>query len=192
MGRPSARAISRTFAQRRDKIHDMALPRKLMVDGEQTVATTRTHLKVLFIPFLILLLVALLEGFVQAKVAGEVDAVWSWIIVGIAVVLVFFGTLLPFAKWLAWTYTLTNKRIVEQKGLLTRTGRVIPLSRINDVAFEKNLNDRILGCGTLIIHDASEQAGLELRDIPHIEAFHRTVSNLVLEKHDKTASDESI
>ena len=97
MGRPSARAISRTFAQRRDKIHDMALPRKLMVDGEQTVATTRTHLKVLFIPFLILLLVALLEGFVQAKVAGEVDAVWRWIIVGIAVVLVFFGTLLPFA-----------------------------------------------------------------------------------------------
>ncbi len=170
----------------------MALPRKLMVDGEHTVATTRTHIKVLFIPFVILLLVALLEGYVQAKVDGEVDAPVRWILVGVAVVLVFFGTLLPFARWFAWTYTLTNKRIVEQKGLLTRTGRVIPLSRINDVAFEKNLSDRILGCGTLIIHDASDQAGLQLRDIPRIEAFHRTVSNLVFEQHGKTAPDESV
>ncbi len=170
----------------------MTLPRKLMVDGEQTVATTRTHIKVLFIPFLILLVVALLEGFVQSKIDGSITSWQRIAVVAVAVVLVLWGTLIPFAKWFAWTYTLTNKRIVEQKGLLTRTGRVIPLSRINDVAFEKNLNDRILGCGTLIIHDASEQAGLQLRDIPHIEAFHRTVSNLVFDKHDKTASDESV
>ena len=170
----------------------MALPRKLMIDGEQTVATTRTHIKVLFLPFVVLLLVGLIEGYVQAKVDGEANATVRWILVGIALVVVFFGTLLPFAKWFAWTYTLTNKRIVEQKGLLTRTGRVIPLSRINDVAFEKNLNDRILGCGTLVIHDASDQAGLKLEDIPHIEAFHRTVSNLVFEQHDKSARDESV
>ncbi|MEO7398222.1 MAG: PH domain-containing protein [Ilumatobacteraceae bacterium] len=170
----------------------MSLPRKLMIDGEQNVATTRTHIKVLFIPFLILIVVAFLAGIVLAKVDGEVDNAVRWVIVGVAVVLIIFGTLLPFAKWFAWTYTLTNKRIVEQKGLLTRTGRVIPLSRINDVAFEKNLNDRILGCGTLIIHDASEQAGLQLKDIPKIEAFHRTVTNLVFEKDAKTASDESV
>lgn len=168
----------------------MALPRKLMVDGEQTVATTRTHVKVLFVPFVILLLVALLEGFVQAKISGDVSSITRWIIAGVGLVLIVFGTLIPFAKWLAWTYTLTNKRIVEQKGLLTRTGRVIPLNRINDVAFEKNLSDRILGCGTLIIHDASDQAGLPLNDIPRIEAFHRTVTNLVFEQQSKT--DESV
>ena len=116
----------------------------------------------------------------------------GWVIVAIALVLVLWGSVVPFLKWLTWTYTLTNKRLVEQKGLLTRTGRVIPLSRVNDVAFEKNLNDRILGCGTLIIHDASEQAGLELKDIPKIEAFHRTVTNLVFEKHEATKNDESV
>jgi uncharacterized membrane protein YdbT with pleckstrin-like domain len=170
----------------------MSLPRKLMIDGEQTVATTRTHVKVLFVPFLILLVVAGVGGFLVNRVGDSGDGVPRWIVVAAMVVLILWGSVLPFAKWLTWTYTLTNKRIVEQKGLLTRTGRVIPLTRVNDVAFEKNLNDRILGCGTLIIHDASEQAGLELRDIPHIEAFHRTVSNLVFEQHGKTASDESI
>ena len=170
----------------------MSLPRKLMIDGEQTVATTRTHVKVLFVPFAILVIICVAAGFLIAQVGDKGGNKVGWVIVVIAVVLAFLGSILPFLKWLTWTYTLTNKRIVEQKGLLTRTGRVIPLSRVNDVAFEKNLNDRILGCGTLIIHDASEQAGLELRDIPHIEAFHRTVTNLVFEKHDATKNDESV
>ena len=163
-----------------------------MIDGEQVIATTRTHIKVLFIPFVVLLVLAGIGGFLINQVGDSGDGIPRWIVLAIMLVLILLGSVLPFLKWLTWTYTLTNKRIVEQKGLLTRTGRVIPLSRINDVAFEKNHNDRILGCGTLIIHDASEQAGLELKDIPHIEAFHRTVTNLVFEKHDKTATDESV
>jgi uncharacterized membrane protein YdbT with pleckstrin-like domain len=170
----------------------VSLPRKLMIDGEQVIATTRTHVKVLFIPFVILLALSGIGGFLINQVGDSGSGIPRWIVVAVMLVLILLGSVIPFIKWFTWTYTLTNKRIVEQKGILTRTGRVIPLSRINDVAFEKNLNDRILGCGTLIIHDASEQAGLKLNDIPHIEAFHRTVSNLVLEKHDKTASDESI
>lgn len=161
----------------------MTLPRKLMVEGEQTIATTRTHVKVLFLPFVILVVVAAAVGFLAARLGDRGDGIPRWIVLGIGLVLVLWGTVLPFLRWYLWTYTLTNKRIVEQKGILTRTGRVIPLSRVNDVAFEKNLNDRILGCGTLIIHDASEQAGLELRDIPGIEDFHRTVTGLVDQAH---------
>jgi len=168
----------------------MSLPRKLMIDGEQTVATTRTHIKVLFIPFLILLVVCLAGGFLARQVSDKGESMW--VVIAIAAVLITWGSVLPWIRWFTWTYTLTNKRIVEQKGILTRTGRIIPISRINDVAFEKNLNDRILGCGTLIVHDASEQAGLQLKDIPHIEAFHRTVSNLVFEKNAKTETDESV
>lgn len=168
----------------------MALSRKLMLDGEQVVVTTRTHLKVLLVPFVILLAVAFAGGFLAAQVGDAGDGVVRWVVIGIAVVLVLWGSVLPFVRWFLWTYTLTNKRIVEQKGILTREGRVIPLSRINDVSFEKNLNDRILGCGTLIIHNASEEAGLELRDIPRIEGFHRTVSNLVFDAHRQ--SDESV
>jgi uncharacterized membrane protein YdbT with pleckstrin-like domain len=168
----------------------MSLPRKLMIDGEQTVAATRTHVKVLFIPFLILLVVCLAGGFLARQVSDKGESMW--VVIAIAAVLITWGSVLPWIRWFTWTYTLTNKRIVEQKGILTRTGRVIPISRINDVAFEKNLNDRILGCGTLIVHDASEQAGLQLKDIPHIEAFHRTVSNLVFEKNRKTETDESV
>lgn len=168
----------------------MALSRKLLMDGEQVVATTRTHVKVLLVPFVILLAVAFAGSFLAAQVGGAGDGIVRWVVIGVAVVLVLWGSVLPFVRWFLWTYSLTTKRIIEQKGILTREGRVIPLSRINDVSYEKNLNDRILGCGTLIIHNASDEAGLELRDIPRIEDFHRTVSNLVFEQHKR--SDESV
>lgn len=173
----------------------MTLPRKLMIDGESIVTSTRTHIKVLFVPFLILLVVAGAAGFLYGLASSEGLDDWVlWLIVVVAAVLILWGSVIPFIKWLTWTYTLTNKRIVEQRGILTRTGRVIPLNRINDVAFEKNLNDRLFGCGTLIIHDASDQAGLALRDIPRIEDLHRTVTNLVFDVSGgkEQATDESI
>ena len=146
----------------------------------------------LILPFLILLVVAGATGFLMKVVGDAAGGNLKWVVLALGLVLVVAGSVLPWLRWITWTYTLTNKRIVEQKGILTRSGRVIPLSRVNDVAFEKNLNDRILGCGTLVIHDASEQSGLRLNDIPGIEAFHRTVSNLVMEAHGTSGRDESV
>jgi uncharacterized membrane protein YdbT with pleckstrin-like domain len=160
----------------------MTLPRKLMIDGEQTVMTTRTHVKALLVPLIILLAVAAAGMYLAGSfwwTAWGGHYVPRWLFLGLSALLILFGSVIPFLRWYLWTYTLTNKRLVEQRGILTRSGRVIPLNRINDVAFEKNLNDRILGSGTLVIHDASEQAGLELRDIPRIEDMHRTVTTLV-------------
>ena len=170
----------------------MSLPRKLMIEGETIVADTRTHVKVLIVPFLILLLVSGVVGFLAQRAGDTGGGVVRWVVVGVGLVLILAGSVLPWLRWLTWTYTLTNRRIVEQRGILTRTGRIIPLSRINDVAYEKNLNDRILGCGTLVIHDASEQAGLRLNDIPGIEDFHRTVSTLVFSEHEGAGRDESV
>ena len=129
----------------------MALPRKLMIDGETTVAETRTHVKVLAVPFVILVLVSGATAYLATEIGGAGDGVARWVVIGIGLALIVVGAVLPWLRWITWTYTLTNLRIVEQKGILTRTGRVIPLSRINDVAYEKNLNDRILGCGTLVV-----------------------------------------
>ncbi|MGJ9423795.1 PH domain-containing protein [Aeromicrobium sp. CF3.5] len=170
----------------------MGLPRKLMIEGETTVSETRTHVKVLFLPFLILVVVSGATAYLATQVGDVGGGVARWIVVGVGLVLIIVGAVLPWLRWITWTYTLTNRRIVEQRGILTRTGRIIPLSRINDVAYEKHLNDRLLGCGTLVIHDASEQEGLRLNDIPGIEDFHRTVSTLVFGEHEGDRRDESV
>ena len=158
----------------------MALSTDLLLDGEHLVITVRTHIKILFARFGVALLIAVAGGAV-ALLLGSDRYGW-WVALGTLVV-VLIVVLPSLLQWLFWTYSLTDVRLIEQKGIFSRSGRIIPLSRVNDVAYEKSLSDRMLGCGTLIVHDASEQQGLRLIDIPHIESFHRTISALVLKAH---------
>ena len=61
----------------------------------------------------------------------------------------------PFLDWLTATYTITTKRLITREGLIARRGHDIPLMRISDVAYDEGIVDRMLGCGTLVISDAS-------------------------------------
>ncbi len=47
------------------------------------------------------------------------------------------------------------------------------------MTFEKGLLDRLLGCGTLVVSDASEQSGMRLRDVPQVESVHRQLTDLI-------------
>ncbi|MDX6239121.1 MAG: hypothetical protein QOG10_3936, partial [Kribbellaceae bacterium] len=85
----------------------------------------------------------------------------------------------PFLNWLFSTYTVTNRRLITRHGILTRTGRDIPLMRINDVSYEHGLLDRMLGCGTLQIESAGERGQVILPDVPHVEHVHLRMSDLL-------------
>jgi membrane protein YdbS with pleckstrin-like domain len=83
----------------------------------------------------------------------------------------------PFLRWLLTTYTFTNRRLITRTGILTRTGHDIPMNRISDISYEKGILDRIVGCGTLVVSDASEQGRVALKDIPRVEQAQLKVSN---------------
>ena len=85
--------------------------------------------------------------------------------------------------WLTATYTITTRRLITRHGVITRRGHDIPLSRISDVAYEKDLIDRLLGCGTLVISDASTHGQVALPDIPRVEETQRKLNNLLHDLH---------
>jgi uncharacterized membrane protein YdbT with pleckstrin-like domain len=86
---------------------------------------------------------------------------------------------MPFLRWLTTSYTVTDRRLITRTGILSRQGHDIPLARINDVAYEHGVFDRMLGCGTLVISDASQQGRVTLPDIPHVEQVHLKISDLL-------------
>jgi uncharacterized membrane protein YdbT with pleckstrin-like domain len=168
----------------------MAVSRKLLTEGEEVVLSVRTHVKALFFPITVLVITCAAAGFLIAVAPdGDAGKYLTYAILAAAALVIIVWVLVPFVRWLTSTYTVTNRRLIFQTGIFTRSGRVIPLHRINDVSFEKHLSDRIFGCGTLIIHDASEQSGLQLPDIPKIETIHRTITDLVFELHGGTDDD---
>jgi uncharacterized membrane protein YdbT with pleckstrin-like domain len=153
----------------------VAYPKKLLSDGETVVLETHPHGKTLVLPVLALLATLVLAGFLLAVVD---DSTGRYVIAGVAAVLAVVFFLVPFLRWRTTLFVITDKRVVVRSGILSRTGRDIPLSRVNDVTFSHNLLERILGCGTLVVESAGERGQVQLTEVPHVEQVQRTLYEL--------------
>ncbi|CUR57085.1 Membrane-flanked domain [metagenome] len=147
----------------------MAISRSLLNDGEHVVVGTRTHPKVLALPIL-LLVVLLAAGVVVGNLIGDsgsnVPRLVVWAIVLIAII---WLVVRPIITWYTTTYTFTNRRLITRSGFIAKEGRTIPLNRISGVDFEMGIIDRMFGCGTLVVSDASTDGRVDLHDIPQVE-----------------------
>jgi len=152
----------------------MAIQRHLN-PGETVVFTTRTHPKKILFPVLIAIIVLAAAGFLSVHTSGYLLLV-VWVV---AAVLIAWLTVGHVLAWLCDTYTVTDRRVLTRTGVITRRGHDIPLNRISDVSSEHDLIDRLLGCGTLIISDASTQGRVALPDVPHVEERQLQISNLL-------------
>ena len=56
-------------------------------------------------------------------------------------------------------YTLTDAKLEIDTGLIARTTRNVPLSKIQDVTVSASIPQRVLGFGDLIVDNASEMSG---------------------------------
>ena len=167
--------------------HDLAVvvSRKLLNEGEHVILSTRTHAKALLLPAVVLILVAGVAGYLSSLPSGENAAAWRWVIWVLAAILIIWFTVAPFLSWLVTTYTFTSRRLITRTGVFTRRGHDIPMNRISDISYEKSLIDRMFGCGTLVVSDASELGRVELRDIPRVEQAQLTVSDELFHRADR-------
>ena len=147
----------------------MSFPSKLLNEGENVVVSTRTHPKVLLFPLLVLVLALGVAAFVQRTGDGTAATVLHLAVWVLAAAVILWWVLRPLIDWATTTYTFTNRRFIKRSGLIAKEGRTIPLNRISGVDFDIGLIDRIFGCGTLVVSDASEQGRVELEDIPRVE-----------------------
>jgi uncharacterized membrane protein YdbT with pleckstrin-like domain len=161
----------------------MAFPQRLLGEGEDVVLHMRTHAKALVIPVLVLLVTAAAMGFAMGVLpdAGTGSSAGRWLLLAAGVAVVARWSVWPFLTWLSTTYTVTTERLVTRQGVVSRYGRDIPLGRINDVAYDQDLVDRMLRCGSLNVSAASEQGTIVLRDVPRVHEVQLQMSELVRE-----------
>ncbi len=158
----------------------MAISEKLLNPGEKLTISTRQHPKALFVPILALVVLLAIGVAVQATLGDGDGAKWGSRIVWVLCALgILWFTVRPFLVWLTTVHGVTDRRLITQRGIITRKGHDIPLARISDIQMEINLIDRPFGCGTLVITDASTFGEVRLNDIPHIEATQRQINELL-------------
>ena len=164
----------------------MSLPQRLLGADEHVLHHLRTHFKRILGPLLVgafivaaaavgsVLLAPLLPVSAQT---GVLIAIWA-----LTVLLLVPVTLVPWWRWAATTFTITDRRIITRTGILNRSGSDIPLARISNVSYERSLVDRLFGCGTLILQTSAE-IPVKLDDIPRVERVHVEMTELLFQVH---------
>ena len=164
----------------------MAYPRRLLTDDEEIDLELHPHAKALVLPVLVLLVVVPVASFGAARVpAGGSQTLLRALVAVLAVLLLVRTTLVPFLRWVTTHYVVTTHRLIVRRGVLARSGRDIPLARVNDVSFSHNLWERLLGCGTVVVESAGERGQLVLEDVPHVEDVQRRIYELVEDAADE-------
>jgi membrane protein YdbS with pleckstrin-like domain len=165
----------------------VAISHKLLNEGETVVVDTRTHVKALIFPIFMLVLLLAVGTWVQTQVDQGILTNGAWILVAVGIV---WFVLRPLVTWATATYTFTDRRLITRSGVIVRRGHDMPLARISDIAYEFGPIDRLLGCGTLLISDASTHGTIKLHDIPQVEETQRKVNQLLQGIHDTSAGHE--
>jgi membrane protein YdbS with pleckstrin-like domain len=161
----------------------VSISQKLLNDGETVVINTRTHPKALLAPLFWLIVALAVAAVADSYVDNSIVSIAVWVLAAAAIV---WLCLRPLVIWMTASYTITSRRLITRSGVLTRRGHDIPLSRISDVAYELGLIDRMLGCGTLFVSDASTNGRVSLPDIPRVEETQRRLNQLLHEMNDPT------
>lgn len=156
------------------------ISRKLLNDDESVVLSTRTHAKALIVPLVVLAVLAAAAGTLSTFTApaGRAQPLLVAVVWAVAALLALRWVVKPFLTWLTTSYTVTDQRIITRSGILSRRGHDIQLDRVSDVAHERSLTDRLLGCGTLLVSVAGEHR-VEWHDIPHVERVHLMIQDLL-------------
>jgi uncharacterized membrane protein YdbT with pleckstrin-like domain len=158
----------------------VGFPESVLTKDERVVTHLHPHWKALIGPVFVVVVA------VAAVTAGALflpTAGWATpALYAIGALALIVAVWLAFWPWLVWRtthYVFTNERVIMRVGVFSRTGRDIPLGRVNDVSFTHGVVDRMLGCGTLTIESAGERGQVVLTDIPGVEKVQSVLYELV-------------
>lgn len=154
--------------------------RRYLAEGENMALSVRRHWT-MFLRSAVQSLGVLVGAFVLDSLtsdpngAGALDPVWAY--ASAAAVLFFAWQVL---NWWLTSLVVTDHRVFEVTGLLTRNVASMPLSKMTDITYHQSLAGRILRYGELILESAGqEQALSHITHLPDPLDFYRTVTLLV-------------
>lgn len=159
----------------------MAYPTKLLSPDESIKFETKPHWRALIAPAVVLIFTVF--GFALLFTWAVSQSDWlTWlrwpILVGAIVILVLWA-IGPFLRWLTTDYVFTDRRVITRSGIISKRGRDVPMSKINNVSFVVPALGRLLNYGELQIQSAGENEGLTIRDVPNVEEIQRDIYQFI-------------
>lgn len=140
--------------------------RTALKKDETILLITRQHWLRLVLPFFAWLLLTVL-------MIWWLNNTTAWIIIAVAL-------LYPLYEYLNWRHNLwavTNLRIIDETGFITRYSKESPLDKINNVEYDQSIWGRLFGFGNVDIQTAAEMGETKYELIHHPKLLKDTITH---------------
>lgn len=141
---------------------------------ELRVARLRAHARRLVWSALVLIAVSGTVGYFWGNLPAPFED-WMLAVAAGAVTVLF--VLLPYARWLSHTYTITTRRVIERSGLFGRNRTELAHARGYAISERRGPLQRLWGAGTLTLTGADRT--LRLVNVPSVRLVHETLADQV-------------
>jgi membrane protein YdbS with pleckstrin-like domain len=155
--------------------------KRFMLPRETLVALVRRHPAVLIVSAT-QAVVGLLAAFILSATLLRSHPALIWIIWGL------WGLLMLRLVWEVWNwavdyFVITSKRILLTSGVFTRNVAMMPLSKVTDMSFRRNLAGRVLGFGEFVVESAGQDQALRSIDhVPYPEGLYVRICGWIFEE----------
>lgn len=161
---------------------------RYLLPNEERVITVRRHPAVLLWPA-----AEIVAGLLVAGVLTNTVAAGNTVLINV----VWYAWLLLLARftwklidWAVEYLVVTKTRILFTTGIVTRKVAMMPLSKVTDMSFQRNLSGRMLGYGEFIIESAGhEQALRTIHYVPYPESLYLEVMGMIFPGGEHVSED---
>ena len=158
----------------------MGFPDNVLAKGEKVERALHPHWLTVVVPtiFGVLLTAACIAVVIQTP-DDETGNRIQWIAVAVLVLVAIPAVVVPYLRWRTTHYVITTHRVMVRRGILTKQGKDITLSKITDVSFQQTLLDRMIRAGSLHIESAGDSPDEDLTNIPHSNVVQQLINRLI-------------
>jgi uncharacterized membrane protein YdbT with pleckstrin-like domain len=141
-------------------------PRRLLNENEVVILDLRPHWWVLVGSAVLLAISLGLAIAVSVAVSGVAHD--PLLIASLLLVLFVLARFVRrYARWATTNMVLTSERLILRAGVFAKSGREIPLERVNDLTYRQGFFERVIGAGDLLVESGGERGQQVLRMVPN-------------------------
>ena len=158
----------------------MGFPENVLAKGEKVERDLHPHWLTVVVPTIFGLLLAAACVFIVIQTPDdETGNRIQWIAVAVLLLVAIPAVIVPYLRWRTTHYVITSHRVMVRRGILTKQGKDITLSKITDVSFQQTLLDRLIRAGSLHIESAGDSPDENLTYIPNSNVVQQLINRLI-------------
>jgi membrane protein YdbS with pleckstrin-like domain len=151
---------------------------RVLLPHERRVITVRFHPAVLIKPVALALAGLAVAGLLST--IARLDNTDILVVIWLAWLILLIRLLYKIYVWLEDYFVVTSQRLLLATGVIRKSVKMMPLSKVTDMSFNRSAMGRLLGYGTFVVESAGQDQALRTIDhLPYPEQLYLEVCGLI-------------